>query len=359
MPEIKELLEEIKTRKPRATKKASKGTNFEAISQIQEEVGDYVNVLHADLPTLKRKNLKPGSNKWNQERRLEFIEYRLCWNNQINRADLVHFFGISIPQASLDLSKYIEMAPQNLIYDRRAKVYLKTSRFKPIYPEVCSPMNYLNDAMLFSLDKLNPNYTFLDKYPQISCFNPPARQISFPILSDIVYCIQNKRSIKIVYQSLTTSEPTTRVITPHALAFDGIRWHVRAFCSKHYEFRDFVLSRIQSVGKIEPSVVDTNEDMKWNFVVSLHIAANPELDESKRKGIEIDYGMENGEVVYKCRQAMLLYVLNSLRLTEEDEDFYKFLLNRHEAEPEKYKKPNPPQIILKNKEDIYLLLKVK
>ena len=80
--------------------------------------------------------------------------------------------------------------------------------------------------------------------------------------------------------------------------------------------------------------------MRWNFVVSLHIIPNPNLSESQRKAIELDYGMENGEVVYKCRQALLFYTLRTLRLGPDDES----------ADPENQ------QIVLKNKNEIYLLL---
>ena len=70
-------------------------------------------------------------NKWNQARRLEFIDFRLSCDGKINRKDLVDFFSISVPQASLDLSKYQEMVENseppraNLKYDR----HLISNRF--------------------------------------------------------------------------------------------------------------------------------------------------------------------------------------------------------------------------------------
>lgn len=50
-----------------------------------------------------------NSNKWSRGRRIEFIDFRLSVDGKINRADLVDFFGISIPQASLDLSYYRDL----------------------------------------------------------------------------------------------------------------------------------------------------------------------------------------------------------------------------------------------------------
>jgi hypothetical protein len=46
---------------------------------------------------------------WGQERRLEFIDFRLLWEGRLNRADITTFFRISVPQASLDLAKYQEL----------------------------------------------------------------------------------------------------------------------------------------------------------------------------------------------------------------------------------------------------------
>ncbi|MGN0902537.1 MAG: hypothetical protein ACI4M9_04555, partial [Succinivibrio sp.] len=47
-----------------------------------------------------------SSNKWSRKRRIEFIDFRLYLDGKINRGDLVSFFGISIPQASLDMAYY-------------------------------------------------------------------------------------------------------------------------------------------------------------------------------------------------------------------------------------------------------------
>ena len=306
----------------------------------------------------KNKLNKPGSNKWNQERRLEFIEYRLCWNNQINRADLVNFFMISIPQASLDLSKYIEMAPDNLIYDRHEKVYLKSANFKPIYPYVADPMTYLNDALLFSTDRINKSFIYLDNYPPVGSFVAPKRVLDYEVLTKLIYCIQNGRAVTIEYQSANSTVPMKRLIVPHALAYDNIRWHVRAYCFARNDFRDFVISRIISIGDIEPASVNSNEDMNWNIIIPLTIAANPDLPEAQRIAIEKEYGMKDGEVKYKCRRAMLLYTLRTLRLSPDDDEFNKYRLDkfiRENKDPEAV--PPYPPLILKNKIEIYMLLR--
>ena len=52
--------------------------------------------------------------KWTVKRRMEFIEFRLFWQGSINRKDLCDTFGLSLPQASLDLRRYSQQAKRNL-----------------------------------------------------------------------------------------------------------------------------------------------------------------------------------------------------------------------------------------------------
>jgi len=56
--------------------------------------------------------------RWGVEQRLEFIEFRLFWEGHVNRIDVMQQFGLSVNQASSDLSRYIGLAPNNMDYDR-------------------------------------------------------------------------------------------------------------------------------------------------------------------------------------------------------------------------------------------------
>jgi hypothetical protein len=68
---------------------------------------------------------------WGLERRLQFIDFRLRWEGRLNRNDLAEHFGLSIPQVSLDISRYTELAPGNLTYDRSSKTYVTGADFEP------------------------------------------------------------------------------------------------------------------------------------------------------------------------------------------------------------------------------------
>jgi hypothetical protein len=65
--------------------------------------------------------------------RLRFIDFLLAHYGTINREQLVDYFGISVPQASMDISDYIAVAPENMVYDKSAKVYRRTDGFRRTY----------------------------------------------------------------------------------------------------------------------------------------------------------------------------------------------------------------------------------
>jgi hypothetical protein len=78
-----------------------------------------------------------SSNRRITLQQLEFIEFKLYWENEVCRQDLMEFFGISRPQASILFRRYDELAPGNLEYDLRSKRYVRSRSFKPklVIPE--------------------------------------------------------------------------------------------------------------------------------------------------------------------------------------------------------------------------------
>jgi len=275
-----------------------------------------------------------ANSRWGQDRRLAFIDFRLQWDGHINRSDLTEFFGISVPQASLDIARYTDLAPQNLIYDRSSREYRITENFRPISPEN-RPQHYLNELLGPASEMLDSGGSFIGWRPPLDSIHLPKRVVEAATLAAILKAIREKTGLKIVYQSMSRPDPSSRIISPHALANDGFRWHVRAYCHSRCEFRDFVLGRVIEVHGAAPIGKCSEEDTQWNKELTLILAPHPKLSEGKRCAIEMDYGMHNGEVKLQCRQALLFYTLRSLGL-----------------ESREARMPEEQQIILKNQSDI-------
>lgn len=256
--------------------------------------------------------------RWGPERRLEFIDFRLMWDRTINRGQLVNFFGISIQQASADLARYAELAPDNLAYDKSAKTYRATEYFLPKLVR--------SDAQLF-FDQLNELATrkmqspslLIGWQPDCDVVRFPSRTIGAEILLRLLWSMRDRHDIEVNYQSMREPKAGTRWIAPHAFGSDGLRWHVRAWCHESCKFRDFVVSRIQSVVGTRRTVIDSATDAAWHTNIDIAIKPRAELTKSQRAAIEADYGMTGGLLVVNCRKAMAFYVLRQLHLEMEQE----------------------------------------
>ncbi|MBQ9274833.1 MAG: WYL domain-containing protein [Succinivibrio sp.] len=284
-----------------------------------------------------------GANKWNQQRRLEFIDYRLYSAGRINRTDLVDFFQISVAQASLDLARYqllvqSDSPPRyNLEYDRHVKYYQRTSDFQPLYPKLCSPQRYLADLLDNTRGELHFSINFLGYAPPVVLIPGPPRQalLKRQVLCNLVEAIRTRRAVHVSYRTAAQADNLDHLIAPHSLCFDGQRWRVRAYCYDHHKFTDYDCLRIVGCDvPVTPAPDDrfpdplsnnfkevgvaAADDDDWNEVVDIVLRANPELSESERRLVEYDYGMSrDGTVVYACRVALLYYALYNLRLTEQ------------------------------------------
>lgn len=257
------------------------------------------------------------SSRWGPDRRLEFIDFRLRWDGRLNRGDLVAFFGISVPQASLDIAKYLELAPGNLVYDRSARVYLATGEFKPVY-DTSSPSRLLNELLAHAAGVIGDESSFIGWRPPVGFVPTPGRTLSADTLAVLLRALRESRAVRLVYQSMSAEKPEPRLISPHAFAYDGFRWHVRAFCHKHQAFRDFVVARMSDVALGEPAESVAEKDLEWHDVVNLELEPHPGLSAAQKRAVELDYGMTNGSVSFKCRQALVFYALRHLRLDGDE-----------------------------------------
>lgn len=256
-----------------------------------------------------------ASTKWSQERRLEFIDYRLQWEGQLNRSDLMDVFGISVPQASLDLARYMELATGNMRYDRSARVYLAGERFKPVF-NTGDPGRYLNDLLGLVSGLGSRDSSFIGWMPPVAVTPIPTRLIAMETLVCLLRAIRTGQTVIADYQSMSRPTPSRRVLAPHAIAFDGFRWHARAYCFARKDFRDFVLARMLSIESGEPSSIDISKDTPWTNTVRLVLVPHPQLSESRRRVVELDYGMVDGEAIVECRQALLFYMLKHLGFSQ-------------------------------------------
>src|SRR5260370_16391649 len=164
--------------------------------------------------------------RWGTERRLEFIEFRVFWDGGVNRSDLTERFGVSVPQASADLSLYQKLAPENLVYDPSKKRYTASPTFAPQFLNP-SADNYLAQLRAVAEGLTDPMDTWIQRVPSIDAMPIPTRRIEPGVLQSMLEVMRTGRSVEIKYRSISASRsgPISLRITPHAFDFDAVRFH--------------------------------------------------------------------------------------------------------------------------------------
>ena len=278
--------------------------------------------------------------KFATRQRLQFIEIMAFYNGSISRSMLARAYGISDPAATKDLKLYNDLAPTNLEYNPSLFSFVPSNQFDEVFadlnPQRILPMFAQN---LLSMD--NP------------CGDEPIYGISveempFPtrlpeknVLAQIIRAMKHKTQLKISYHSLSNNNQLeSRVIEPHALVNNGLRWHVRAYNHEHYDFRDFVLSRFIEAEKLNlEAESDQHYDDEWMEYIPLKLQAHPKLSDNQRIALEHDYNMTNGVIELDVRRALVGYLLQQMKVdttthAELNPNAYQLIVaNRDEVEP--------------------------
>ena len=268
----------------------------------------------------------------NQKKRIEFIENRLYWEGKLSRKDLTDYFKISIPQVTKDIKAYIKEAPDNIVYDYKAKIYLSSDTFKPV---LISPDSeaYLNN--LYSIDDKSNSFSS-GTIPNLYKLPVVKRKIKPSILRSLLNTIRDKHAINIKYQSMNDPKPSWQWITPHAFGFDEFYWHTRAFCHNSKKYKNFNLGRILETGESREHPLDHANDFEWFNTITFQIAPHKELSEGQKVCVEFDYCMENGKLNFDIKAA---FTFNAIKYFGCDTDSYE-------------KPINEQQVVLLNREEV-------
>ncbi|MBV1929043.1 MAG: WYL domain-containing protein [Gammaproteobacteria bacterium] len=251
--------------------------------------------------------------RWDLLLRYRLIEIIALWEGRLTTNALVNAFGIGRQQASKDINTYITDYPENLIYDKTLKGYRPSVHFKAHYTrgEADEYLQLLSSRNDLACCFANPGFELANT----SVLYSPVRKIKPEIIRPVVQAAREKKRIEIEYSSLSTPVSEGRVIAPHTLVWSGFRWHMRAYCEKNKDYRDFVLSRL-----IEPPVITLSsdngidKDEAWNTPVVINIKPDARLKPEQKKIIATEYGMKSGRLKIPTRGALVTYMLQMLRI---------------------------------------------
>lgn len=278
--------------------------------------------------------------KWVTRQRLQHIELMAFYTGLITRSDLARAFAISDAAATKDLKLYNDLAPDNLIYRHNVFGFVPSDGFQPQFSDL-SPAEVL-PLIAANLAASGGPYGDEPLYGIPAETLPlPARLPDRTVLAQILRAIKQGLKLRVSYHSLSDRESAQeRIIEPHALANNGLRWHLRAYNEETYDFRDFVLSRFTTAQLLaEDAESSAQYDDDWSEIVTLQLTPHPQLDAQKRARLLIDYENVDGRIEVPVRRALIGYLLQRLAVdTSADHSMNPnahqlIVLNRDEIEP--------------------------
>jgi hypothetical protein len=258
----------------------------------------------------------------------------------VTRSDVARAFGISDAAATKDLKLYGDIAPDNLIYKHSVFGFVPAESFTEIFASL-SPAEIL-PMIANNLAVASGPYGDESIYEiTVDALPLPQRLPDKQVLAQITRAIRNRNKLGVMYHSLSDRNSNeTRIIEPHALVNTGMRWHVRAYSTDTYDFRDFVLSRFTEARQLNESAESGAQyDDDWTEIIRLQLSPHPALNERKRSHLMLDYGCEDGVIEINVRRALIAYVLQRLNVdTTPDHSlnpsaYQLIVVNRDEIEP--------------------------
>jgi hypothetical protein len=263
----------------------------------------------------KRKKKSEHDNNWAARSRLRRIEYLLWWRGWVRRGDLMRDFGISIAQTSSDLQRYHTLNPEAMTYNLSSKRYEASARmvcklFEPSLEEAVN--DFLAGGMAAG------GVPFAGDAPPNNCLavlELPLRRIDRQVARRVMIALLGEYWIKVKYHSLGSGTVGKRKLAPGGLAFDGTRWHLRAFCEERKEWLDFVLGRMATVDwPADELPTDLPKDEDWHTMETVSLAINPALSPEQQEALRMDYGISGKTLDLRVRKAMKSYLLAHLHL---------------------------------------------
>jgi len=259
---------------------------------------------------------KTNDENWAARERLRAVEVMLWWRGWAGRSDLVEWFGISPAQASSDFQKYLLMNGKGISYQTSRKRYEAGADFKCLLHEPS-----LEEAVGVFLGGRMPGAKSDEAAPEMSArlaiLKLPKREAPAALSRPVFSALLAGQRLRVLYHSVNSNSVAWRYLRPGALAWDGRRWHVRAWCETREAWRDFALGRISKADWPEAAEGQPPEDEDWNQWETVRFKINPELEDESKNSIRIDYGLDGERMEIRVRRALKGYLLAEMFIDEE------------------------------------------
>ncbi len=235
------------------------------------------------------------------------MEGVLSWEGEIGNARVRQLFNLQPVQASRLLADFRAMLGDKLFEDGRAKLLRLAN---PGEFECSVP---LDEYVQHTMTSEGGNPGLVDARVDLTEVRPE-------IFATLRKAVHAKTGVEITYASMSNPKYAKRVIFPHAIVHVGRRWHVRAWCVKRQDFRDFTLGRIRSVESVlERFPLGIEKDEGWETLVELELQAHRKLLPEQQQVVRNEFFSGKRSRSLSVRACLAQYVIQDLRATTEPE----------------------------------------
>lgn len=242
-----------------------------------------------------------------RDQRLRVMEGVLDWEGEIGNARVRKLFDLQPVQASRLLADFRERLGERIVEDGRAKVIRLVNPEQP-----CSEMS-LDEYVRQTQAVEDSSGCIVDARVDLTDVRPS-------IFATLRKAALRQMGVTISYASMTNPAFSERVVFPHSIVHVGRRWHVRAWCAKRNEFRDFTLGRIKSSVPLEEATpYSVADDKAWNQIIQVRLVAHRGLSADQQLVVRNEYFQGTMARRLSVRACLAQYVIQDLRVATNPE----------------------------------------
>jgi len=242
-----------------------------------------------------------------RDHRLRIMEGVLAWEGEIGNARVRKLFDIQPVQASRLLAEFRSLMEGRIVEDGRAKV------LRPASQDGIETDISLNEYARQTQADEDAASCIIDARMDLTEVKPV-------VFARLRKASLSRTGVVISYASMTNPTFEERTIFPHSIIHVGRRWHVRGWCAKRQDFRDFTLGRIRSASATQDKATKGMEDdQRWNQIVQIRLAAHRSLSADQQRVVRSEYfGGTMGRRL-SVRACLAQYVIQDLRAAIDPE----------------------------------------
>jgi hypothetical protein len=256
------------------------------------------------------------------------LEVLLRWGDGLRVGDLQRITGLTRQAAQLLRRDYEGRHGRGALERVRGKRgarrvgYVAGPAFRPAYirDDVAAYLDYLRGATLVSrLLVREAGAPHLGPWTGVRVHEAlvPAARARPRACANVPRGLAARRAVLCDYQSKQGRRDSV-VISPHALVFDGLRYHVRAHVHGTGNWVDLVLGRFLAAELTKEAWVGDAGDLEWHSFRMLQATINPALPEDVRQALREEYELTDDTFSFRERQPVLFYVRRRLEALRHD-----------------------------------------